>query len=136
MKTKIVEAIGTLNWGKFMLGQFDDERRHPSALEGVNLLRSQGWGPEHLLVVDLATGEGAIFAARPGGLAAADLDKHQIWVCPLFEPFLEWLYQQDLTDLDLLPQAVELLDAPALMYGYRRQRNPDETAPESGSVTT
>lgn len=69
-------------------------------------------------VLDLQTGEGAFF--RPGGYAAADLEKHRVWVCPLFEPFLEWLYRQDLTDLGQLPRLVELPDAEFAMRGYRR----------------
>ena len=59
-----------------------------------------------------------------GGFARADLNKRKIWVCPLFEPFLEWLYRhvhdkegdwwQD------LPRVVELPDAPFEIYGHRR----------------
>jgi hypothetical protein len=41
-------------------------------------------------------------------------------VCPLFEPFLEWLYEQDLTDLSTLPRRVELPDAEFSFTGYRR----------------
>ena len=126
MKTKIIEATnGPQNWGKFMLGQFDAEWWRPSAIPHAlqstltcSLLRMVGWTPEHLLVVDLQTGEGAIF--RPGGLARADLDKHRIWVCPLFEPFLTWLYKQDLSDLDKLPDHIDLPDAPFQWSGYRR----------------
>ena len=66
----------------------------------------------------LQTGEGAMF--RPGGSPAADLDKHAVWVCPLFQPFLAWLYEQDLTDLDALPAHVELPDAEFAFAGYRR----------------
>ena len=72
-----------------------------------------------MLVVDLETGEGAMFS--PGGLAAADLQKHRIWVCPMFEPFLAWLYKQDLSDLTKLPKHVDLPDAPFEMHGYRRE---------------
>lgn len=84
------------------------------------LLAQLGWGPEHLWVLDLQTGEGAYF--RPGGYAKADLDRHKIWVCPMFEPFLTWLYKQDLSDLDALPAGVELTEdeAPSAMHGYRR----------------
>lgn len=36
------------------------------------------------------------------------------------EPFVEWLYQQDLTDLDALPRYVEFPDAEFALAGYRR----------------
>lgn len=121
MKTKIIEATnGALNWGKFMLGRFDSEWALGSAAltDPYSLLSRVGWTDEHLLVLDLQTGEGAIF--RHGGLPRADLEKHRIWVCPLFEPFLVWLYQQDVADLDALPAHVDLPDAPFAFSGYRR----------------
>src|SRR5262245_60038740 len=103
METKFIEATnGPNNWGKFMLGRFTlDEWRIRSVIAGDvesrGLLGGRGWTSNHVLVLDLQTGEGAMF--RPPGSVTADLnDKHQIWVCPLFEPFLEWLYKQDLTD--------------------------------------
>ncbi len=118
MKTKIIEATnsdsGGFNWGKFMVGRFDHEWGHRAAVvsggHGLPLLTSQGWSRDHILVLDLATGEGAIF--KIGGLASADLNKHRVWVCPMFEPFLEWLYKQDLSDLAALPAAVQI-DNPA-----------------------
>jgi hypothetical protein len=131
VKTKIIEAMnGPNNWGKFLLGQFDTEWERSSAvLEAMTdplvvrmapLLRQCGWDKRNILVLDLQTGEGSIFA--PWGSAAHDLnDKHQVWVCPLFEPFLVWLYAQDLRDLDKLPDLVTL-DTPFAMHGYRRAR--------------
>lgn len=122
MRTKFFEVVGTLNWGKFMVADFTGEEwRHRSEVTGVSLIRYTGWGSDHRLVIDLQTGEGAVFAVRPGGMPRADLAKHKIWVCPMFEPFLEWLYQQDLDRLDELPQLIELMDAPASMHGYRRE---------------
>lgn len=145
MKTKIIEASNDFNWGKFLLGRMDEEWKLRSGLFDVArqvtddvlgdgsyddmhapnyarpgtrpLLAQLGWGPEHLWVLDLQTGEGAFF--KPGGYAKNDLDKHAIWVCPLFEPFLGWLYQQDLSDLDALPACVTIEARPALQ-GYRR----------------
>jgi hypothetical protein len=38
----------------------------------------------------------------------------------MFEPFLEWLYAQDLSDLGALPRLVELPDAEFSFSGYRR----------------
>lgn len=120
MKIKFIEVTnGNLNWGKFLVGRFDSEWEYASAIEpGIRLVAGVGWTTEHLLVLDLQTGEGAIF--KHGGKAQYDLDKHQIWVCPMYEPFLTWLYEQDVTDLDRLPALVDLKDAPFAMYGYRR----------------
>lgn len=144
MKTKIIEAGQSAegpNWGKFLLGRLDVEWQVRSGLAEVArqateevggpgsydpgprphtapLLAEVGWDRRHLWVLDLQTGEGAFF--RPGGLARADLHKHKIWVCPMFEPFLEWLYRQDLSDLDALPSFVSLPDAPFDFAGYRR----------------
>jgi hypothetical protein len=119
MDTKIIETEGAGNWGKFMVARFTWERGYVSALpaaEGAQPLAR--WAPNILLVLDLATGEGALF--QPGGLPAADLDKHQVWVCPMFGGFLEWLYRQDLTDLAALPPLVHLPDNQFSFAGYRR----------------
>jgi hypothetical protein len=129
VKTKIIEAVQSKatpgNWGKFLVGEFDEEWAHDSRVhpDRAPLLRSCGWwGPEHVWVLDLQTGEGAYF--NPGGLAHADLTKHRIWVCPLFEPFLEWLYERyreaGKLDLDELPDVVELPGAEFAFAGYRR----------------
>jgi hypothetical protein len=105
----------------------DGERRillkpSDSLLHFMHALRKWnriGWDSRHIIVFDLQTCEGAAF--RPGGNAHYDLDKHQIWVRPLFEPFLEWLYKQpQLNDLTALPDCIDLADAPFAMAGYRR----------------
>lgn len=88
------------------------------------LLWSLGWHPTDIVVLDLQTGEAGRF--RAGGSAKADLNKHRIWVCPMFEPFLTWLYKQDLTDIDALPSFVNLGDVPTAFQGYRRPGK-DET---------
>lgn len=128
MITKIIEATNNeLNWGKFMLMRPDTEwsRMALIALDGetlpprIPLLRQIGWDRHHLWVLDLQTGEGAWF--MPGGHARADLNKHRIWVCPLFEPFLEWVYEQDLQDITKLPDIIDLPNAPFNFYGYRRE---------------
>jgi hypothetical protein len=130
MKTWIFEATqpGFGNWGKFLVGRMDDrEWTWPSRLAGSDdhrpVLRQRPlWSRHHLWVMDLETGEGALF--RPGYHPKADLNKHRVWVCPMFEPFLTWLYQQeDLSDesLDRLAEEGRLvIDAPFEMYGYRR----------------
>lgn len=127
MKTKIIEAGNGFNWGKFLVMRPDSEWERETAVPDVDMpedaprypiLRSRGWAPYHIIVYDLETNEGATF--RPGGLASADLNKHRIWVCPMYEPFLEWLYRQDLLDLDKLPDYVEL-EADSALAGYRRK---------------
>jgi hypothetical protein len=109
---------GAQNWGKFMLAQFDAQEwaRRSAVAPGQSLIGGRGWTPEHLLVLDLQTGEGALF--KPGGLASADLTKHRIWVCPMFEPFLAWLYEQP-NPMDL-PPFIDLPDAEFAFQGYRR----------------
>ncbi len=122
MLTHFIEATdGTeFNWGKFAVCRFEQhEWSHNSQITpGRLLLRAIGHGPSDILVLDLQTCEGAFFS--PNGYAKADLDKHKVWVCPMFEPFLEWLYGQDLTDLNSLPHMVNLGDVPTACAGYRR----------------
>lgn len=120
MKTKIIEATSPAgNFGKFLLGQLEPrELRRPFYTLGGQEYVSRVWGAGHIFVLDLATGEGAMFLH--GGLASADLDKHRVWVCPLFEPFLEWLYTKDISaGIEALPELVSLV-APLALAGYRR----------------
>ena len=97
------------------------------------MLAERGWSKDNLLVLDLQTGEGAVF--KPKGSAKGDLDKHALWLCPLFEPFLGWLYEQDLTDIEKLPALVKIKNPASALYGYRRpgpgatQRKPAEQMP-------
>lgn len=125
MITKIIEATNNrLNWGKFMVCRYDGEEwsrkvkvdghPYPNDL----LFRSIGTDPRCVWVLDLQTGEGALF--KPGGNPTADLDKHRVWVCPMFEPFLNWLYGQNLNDLSKLPDAIDIPDAEFRLHGYRR----------------
>ena len=94
--------------------------------EPMSLLGQRGWSVYDIIVFDLETCEGAAF--NPTGLASADLMKHRIWVCPMFEPFLKWLYKELKsmdpagwsTWFDNSPKLVELPDAPFDMQGYRR----------------
>jgi hypothetical protein len=118
--TKIIEATNNFNWGKFMVARFDEQEwaLRSQIDDGACLLSRLGWTPEHVWVLDLQTGEGALFS--PHGYAIADLNKHKIWVCPLYQPFLEWLYKQDLQDILKLPMKVELPKAEGALYGYRR----------------
>jgi len=133
MLTKFIEATnygqGGINWGKFAVMKFTaEEWAYRSVISPGPLLAPRGWSGDHVFVLDLQTGEGSLFA--PHGLARADLQKHKIWVCPLFEPFLEWLYKQDLADITKLPPAVRFTEAeaPSAVAGYRRPGT-DEAAP-------
>lgn len=125
METKFVEVTNGFNWGKFLLGRFDQgERAYRSVIDQPQEpypIVPWRWTNDHLLVLDIETGEGAIF--KVGGYAKADLDKHRIWVCPMFEPFLNWLYEQDVTDLQALPDHVTFTEteAPSAVRGYRRE---------------
>jgi hypothetical protein len=117
MKTVFVEATNGPNWGKFMLAQFDaEEWARRSAVDGRLQADGRGWTQQHILVFDLQTGEGALF--KPGGFAKYDLEKHKIWVCPMFGPFLAWLYEQP--DPMSIPSLVELPNAEFALYGHRR----------------
>lgn len=130
MDMKFVEAVHGPdggNWGKFAIGRFTAEewncRSAVPEAGGQRLVSSRGWSfSGHVMVFDLQTGEGAMF--HPGGVAGADLNKHKIWVCPLFEHFLTWLYehvsQLAETWWQDLPALVELPDAPFDFAGYRR----------------
>jgi hypothetical protein len=138
MITKIIEATQDksqgFNWGKFLLGKFDHEWEYTSALDkGRPLLSARGWDTRNILIVDLQTGKGAIFS--PHGLASADLKKHAIWVCPMYEPFLEWLYKQDLSDIAKLPDLVEIPNAPGAMSGYRRPGPEKKNAKRTNAAT-
>lgn len=124
MRITFVEATNGFNWGKFAIGRFDaEELAYRSVIEekemGVSakLVGSRGWGPEHFWFMDLQTGEAAMF--RHGGHARADLAKHRIWVCPMAEPTLVWIYAHS---LDELPAVIELTEAeaPSAFAGYRR----------------
>lgn len=129
METHFIEASHTItgagNWGRFMIARYEQEEwDRRSVLDPVHprTLYTAGHSKEVCVVFDLVTGEGAMFV--PGGLASADLHKRRIWVCPLFEPFLAWLwqwYRQHKDNwFDILPQAVALPDAPFETHGYRR----------------
>lgn len=125
MIQKIIEVVGSINWGKFLLMKFTEEWQMESKVSpGSPLLQQLGWSRNNIWVLDLQTGEGAFF--RPGGLASADLnDKHQIWCCPMYEPFLNWLYKQDLADITKLPDVVRFSKEQegdhAALWGRRRK---------------
>jgi hypothetical protein len=125
VRIKFVEVTnGPANWGKFCIMQFDDERAYTSVIDGYPLIAGRGWSRDTIFVLDLQTGEGALF--NPGGCAKADLEKHRIWVCVLYEPFLTWLYLQP--DPFEIPAHVDLPDVAFAWSGYRRP-GPEGAAP-------
>lgn len=134
MITHLIEATnieaGGMNHGKFLVAKFDREWIARSEVDAaydaamvMSLIRRCGWAPDHILVLDLETGEGAMF--WPHGIARIDLNtKRRIWVCPMFEPFLTWLYSQDLTDITKLPKVVQIDTPESALHGYRRSGSP------------
>lgn len=134
MRTRYFEATqaeqGGFNWGKFtvsVLEGVDWSVRSSISHEPVPLLAWRGWSPQHIIVFDLETGEGARF--RHGGCARADLNKTGIWVCVLFEAFLTWVYAQDLAQFESWPSTVILPGVEADFSGFRRG-GPDESERE------
>jgi hypothetical protein len=129
MDTYFFEATNGFNHGKFAVAFFDDEEwERRSALPSVHggrLLSALGWGRSardlHMWVLDLQTGEGMYVPVE--GSADYQLDGlHQIRVCPLFLPFLRWLYGQDLTRLAELSGTLVRLteeEAPSSMASRR-----------------
>jgi hypothetical protein len=125
VKLKFLEVTnGRANWGKFCIGTFTaEEWQQRAVIDGGPLIAGRGWTPRHVWILDLQTGEGAMFL--PGGLARADLEKHAIWVCPMYEPMLKWLYDRVRGASDVaaaiaaLPDHIDLPDAPFALSGYR-----------------
>lgn len=137
MKTRIVEATnGIANWGKFLLARFDASElayeslvmrsipaneRSPS--DSVRLFDAMPGGKQRerdTLVLDLQTGEGAFFYVHKLRSAKVDLEHHKIWVCPLFEPFLEWLYAFNGDHMERCPALLDLPNAEFSFKGHRR----------------
>jgi len=125
VQSKFVEVTNQFNWGKFLLCRFTaEEWAYRSKINGASLVDERGWTPRHIWMLDLQTGEGAFF--RPGGIAQYDLEKHQIWVCPMFGVFLDELYKHPdwCEDISRIPDLVELSDERAMgasaLYGHRR----------------
>jgi hypothetical protein len=120
MVTHFIEASDGMMHGKFMLGRLDSaELGVRSALPGSEedpLMRVGGrrrLNERSTLIVDLQTGNGAAFFIG-GGLWIADLNRTgPIHVCPMFPPFLKWLYEQKVPDfpataIEQLPRYVRI----------------------------
>jgi hypothetical protein len=141
MISTIVELTDRFNWGKFLVARFDEQEwARRSLVDGQPLLSGQcGWTTQHILVLDLQTGEGAMF--RPSGLASADLEKHRVWVCPMFEVFLGWLYDhpEHWADILTLPPLIELDPEKTrghnAIYGHRRAGPPQEVIDQKARET-
>jgi hypothetical protein len=137
MITHFFEATNGFNWGKFSVAFFDDEewdrRSVLPAAHGGRLLPALGWGrsprDEHAWVMDLQTGESMY--VRLGGCAEYDLHgKHQIRVCPLFLPFLRWLYDQDTGRLAELSGTLVTLTEEQAPSSLSSRRSPGYAAGE------
>lgn len=133
MHTKVVEATNLMNWGKFLLCKFTKEEWaiKSKVSEGEFLIRGRGWDDSSLFVMDLQTGEGAMFHPSNFAIPEFELEKHQIWVCPMFAPFLDWLYKQDVSDIDQLPDVVDMPKNIFAFSGYRRKGPDQETRDEA-----
>ncbi len=132
MDTKFVEAGhgGTEetcgNWGKFLIARYTAaELAEPTQFpmcEGEQVVDLHGTGRAHVWMLDLATGEGVRF---PVGVRNARdaLRRHQVWVCPMFGPMLDWLIVHiravNRTWWNDLPRVVYLPDAPFDLVGSR-----------------
>jgi hypothetical protein len=89
---------------------------HIESCPGRRLLRMCGWSPICCGCWISRPAKGR--ASKLGGRGSVDLSesgKQQIWVCPMFEPFLEWFYRRDLNDSDKLPALVNLGDGPTAL---------------------
>lgn len=124
MKTKIIEATNGVAYGKFLIGLYDNEWLirpainetidDPDLHTGMPVLRQEGWGPQSFLFQDLSNpGNGSIFRHNAAGHARDDVEQKNITVCWLFVEVLQWLYGQNIDDLDALPSLVQLTPAQA-----------------------
>lgn len=131
MLTHFIEATNAgFNHGKFMLGRLTaEDAATRSALPGYEheslwtLGGRRTLNPATTLVMDLQTGEGAAFTLEGGRIGAHhELEKHKIWVCPMFPHFLGWLYSLDPYphDITALPRFVDIPEAEGAIFGYRR----------------
>jgi hypothetical protein len=139
MDTCFVEATNGFNHGKFMVGRLTAEEAQATSnlpgLEGEWLFHNSGgrrrFTPDRTLIVDLQTGEGCEFSLERHGLPHAEQaswelnDRHKIWVCPLFEPFVRWLAvwasEHENWTIGQIPNLIDLKDAKFAFAGHRRE---------------
>lgn len=72
------------------------------------------------MVRDKLGREGCLVAPWLCGDAHTDLQRHKVWVCPLFEPFIAWLYARGDVDPMTIPAHVDIPDAAFALAGHRR----------------
>ena len=130
MDSRLIEAENGGNWGKFMVGQWthaDLEQRSLVAVGEPLLGRTEGnlrkgqIDPRRArLVFDLQTKKGGLFEPDPAGDSNADLEASGLWVCPLFAPFLAWLYERGQAPVASLPSIFNLPPAQSKLQGYKR----------------
>ncbi len=134
MDTKFVEAGHGPhggNWGKFMVGRYTDVElaepaRFPGCERARRLVNLTGPGRQDIWVLDLQTGEGARFPIEFASTTDVrhQLNKHRIHICPLYEPFLAFLYgyidAHRRTWWEDLPRVVEMPAAEFRLFGRRR----------------
>lgn len=92
MKTKFFEGTDECNYGKFIIGQMEDnELSVPSQIKGhigpVILDSFLKNSPSKFWILDIQTQEGAFFDLAFD--TVPQLTKHGIWVCPMFPLFLQ-----------------------------------------------
>lgn len=110
MKTKIVE-VESANldlWGKFMVGQFDEEWQQRSVVDERTspLMWQLGWTPDWLLVVDLSIGNGAMYTMK--GVDERARYKEGTYFCPMQPAFVHWLRAEWKGKLEDLPDSLIL----------------------------
>jgi hypothetical protein len=109
------------NWGQFMVLVPDgvEWTWHSHITNSMTpALEEFGWTPGHVIVMDLRTGEAAMYL--PGdGEAAKAMTEHRIFTSPQFKYFLEWLYEQDVAHLYQQPNVIELPDVTHHLSGWR-----------------
>lgn len=113
MKTKVIEVEEPVPgfWCKFMIGVFTDEWGHRPVVdapeyEATSLLRQLGWSRDHYLILDLESGQGAIF--HRGSHPEWDERTKGLSRNPMLVPLWKWLQTQDLDRIQDFPDKVTL----------------------------
>lgn len=119
MKTKIIEVEEANRhlWGKFLVGQFDEEWQRRSVVDETlpPLMWRLGWTPEWLLVVDLSIGNGAMFPMK--GDDGRARYKEGLYFCPMQSAFVHWLRAEWKGKLEDLPDSVVLPELGKVVFG-------------------
>lgn len=116
MITHFLETTDGIAHGKFLLGRLDaSEAQVKSALpmlEGQSMWRNAGgarkFRPEHTLILDLQTGEGAGWGLSDRYHCLQRLEELRAWVCPMYRPTVLWLCERATLPFAELPRYVEI----------------------------